>query len=151
LSQPTKPVIKNHLYGCENWERETREICQAIRNKVRVNFTTHFWSQLEKRGLTVGEVYSIFKNGTAEIVQGHQKGTYALNGGKLNEDEIRVFYGVTNTGKVIHVVVALSGKKRFKFVTVYIPNLYIFKPDLKTLRPEWAFKEIKEAADQAQG
>ncbi|MBL4952159.1 DUF4258 domain-containing protein [Neobacillus sp. YIM B02564] len=132
---------RNHLHNREKWERELQDICFQIRNRKHVIFTNHFLDSLKERELEVGEVYSIFKNGTAEIIQGHAVGTYALNGGKLNTDEIRVFYGKTKTNKIIHVVMAVAPGK-FKFVTVYFPSLQYFEENLKTLRKEYQFKKL---------
>lgn len=125
----------------EKWGEETKMITKAIAEGQQAIFTKHFWDSLNDRGIEVGDVYSIFKNETAEIIQGHAPGTYAIPGGKLNKDPIRVFYGRTKKGKVIHVVVALSGSQ-YKFVTVYYPNRKFFLKDLKTLKKKFRHKEI---------
>lgn len=131
---------KNHMHGFEHWPEDLRRICFAIRRGDRVVFTRHFREQLVNRGIALGELFSIFKNGTAEIIQGHAVGTYPLGDGKFNRDPLRVVYGVTDTGKTIHVVIAL--KNPLLFITVYFPDPEIFEPDLKTLRKEFRFKEI---------
>lgn len=136
-------LLKNHLYKRAEWDRELQEVCDSIRRGNKVQFTSHFWESLKERSLNVGDVYSIFKNGSAEIIQGHAIGTYALNGGLLNTDEIRVFYGKTNKEQIIHVVMAIVKPGKYKFVTVYYPDAMFFNADMKTLKSEWAFKENK--------
>ncbi|MFT9488327.1 MAG: DUF4258 domain-containing protein [Tepidibacillus sp.] len=138
-------IVKNHLYGKLNWMKEQQQFVSYIRKGGQVKFTSHFWDSMSDRSVSIGDVYGIFKNGTAEIIQGHAIGTYSVDGGKLNEDELRVFYGKAKNGTIIHVVVAIENlnKKKFKFVTVYIPSPVYFESDMKTLKKKWQFRIIK--------
>ncbi|MFE8700995.1 DUF4258 domain-containing protein [Cytobacillus sp. FJAT-54145] len=136
-------IIKNHLYKESQWNDEQSLIKAHIQTGKRVIFTKHFRDSLEDRALSVGEVYSIFKNGSAEIIQGHAPGTYAIGGGSLNSDEVRVFYGKTKSGKTIHIVFAITSDGKYKFVTVYYPSLEFFENDYKTLRSAFCFTPVK--------
>lgn len=138
-------TMKNHLFKSQQWPAEQAQIIQRIRQGEQVKFTEHFAASLQQRGVSVGEVYSIFKNGSAEIIQGHDRKTYAIQNGPLNQDEIRVFYGRTKANRIIHVVMALPQDGSLKFITAYFPTRVYFEVDFKTLKREWQFHHICES------
>ena len=129
---------KNHLYSQETWSQDLELIrSRAISDKLRL--VNHLYDSLTKRGMTVQDVLNAICDPSAEIIQGHAKHTYPYGFQTLNQDELRVVFGRTQDGKVIHVVIAM---KTFNVVTVYFPTNNVFQQDLKTLRTEFCFKPI---------
>lgn len=129
---------KNPYYRQPFWKAETAVIVQFVRKYAsshwEVHFTRHFRESMKDRALSKEEVLEPFLNGSAEMIQAHAPWTYQMPERNLNRDEVRVFYGTTSNGKIIHLVVALPSDGRIKFVTVYYPSLKYFHSDFKTLR-----------------
>ena len=130
---------KNHLFGKENWTRDMENMIARVSSGRPFRYVSHFQDSLVKRGLTLNDVLSVFTNGTAKVIQGHAVGTFPFSFRNVNEDELRVVYGKLSSGKVIHIVVAISN---MKLVTVYEPSQNFFESDNMTLRSRYCFKPI---------
>ena len=129
---------KNHLFQKETWQDDT-QLLRDLVEKKGLRCTTHLQDSLNKRDLPLADVLSIFQNDTVECIQKHDINTFPFAWDRLNNDVLSVFYGVTQQGKVVHLVVAL--KKR-TLVTVYFPSSLFFEKDMKTLKASYAFKPI---------
>ncbi|MFE8700996.1 hypothetical protein ACFYKX_10240 [Cytobacillus sp. FJAT-54145] len=143
-------IQKNHLYNEANWGVLLQDVCAVVQDPSQeIAFTKHFRHEsLKNRKLRLQEVWSIFRNGSAQIIQGHARGHYAIRKGCLNEDELYVFFGKMTSDKAwkrnkpVHVVLAKTSDGKYKFVSVYFPSLTYFEADYKTLRPEFVGKSF---------